>query len=434
MVDHRSAVLASIDHQQQAAIALLQAMIARQAEGEAAVQALVAERLMASGADLERLVYEPTAVPLVDEFATAAVASTGPRESVVARYPAGGDGRSLLVFAHPDGEPLPAVTGWQRDPFAGTVAAGRLYGWGVADDLAGVAAAISAMQAITAAGIVLNGEVIVASTPSKRHARGISAVLHHGYTADAALYLHPAESGLGMTEIKAFASGLLEFSVEVDGRPPATTEPAHAAFAHEGVSPLSSAMRLLVALQQLDDERAKRVHHPILDAAAGRSSNIMVSALQFGDMHEFARLPATLCFAGSITFPPSERLEQVQLEVEAALAEASGADPWLREHPPRLRWLSGVTGMAVPADDPLYRIVATAVATVAGFTPHVNPMHTSSDIRNPAVQKGIPAIGLGPLCGDLTVGGSHDEWVDVADYIRSIKVAALAILDWCGTR
>jgi acetylornithine deacetylase/succinyl-diaminopimelate desuccinylase-like protein len=127
-------------------------------------------------------------------------------------------------------------------------------------------------------------------------------------------------------------------------------------------------------------------------------------------------------------------LEAVQAEVEAAIAAVSHADPWLRTHPPRLTWISGVSGMEVPATDPLYRMVRGAVEQVCGFTPDVNPMHTSSDIRNPAVQKGIPALGLGPLCGDLTVGGGHDEWVDVADYIRSIKVAALAILGWCGNR
>jgi acetylornithine deacetylase len=428
------AVLARIDRAQAAAVALLRALIARQAEGEAAVQAVVAERLAASGGIVERLAYDPARVPLVDEFATAAMAAPGERHCVVARFPAAGGGRSLLVFAHPDAEPVPADSGWRRDPFAGDIEAGRLHGWGVADDLAGVAAATVAMEAIAAAGVALGGEVIVASTPSKRHARGISAVLHHGFAADAALYLHPAESGLGLAQIKAFASGQLEFAVDVDGRAPETTEPAHAAFAHQGVNALDKAMLLLAALQRLDRDRAARVRHPLLEAAVGRSTNIMVSALHFGDPGRLDRLPASLRFCGAVTFPPAERLAAVQAEIAAALAAASADDPWLRRHPPRLTWLSGVSGMELAATDPLYRLVAAAIEEVAGLTPRVNPMHTSSDIRNPAVQKGIPALGFGPLCGDLTVGGGRDEWVDVADYIRSIKVAALAILGWCGTR
>ena len=60
-------------------------------------------------------------------------------------------------------------------------------------------------------------------------------------------------------------------------------------------------------------------------------------------------------------------------------------------------------------------------------------MHTSSDIRNPAVQKGMPTIGLGGLCGDLSQNGRHDEWIDVADYLRTIDATTAIILDWCGS-
>jgi acetylornithine deacetylase len=59
-------------------------------------------------------------------------------------------------------------------------------------------------------------------------------------------------------------------------------------------------------------------------------------------------------------------------------------------------------------------------------------MHTSSDIRNPMVQKGIPTVGLGSLGGDLTQNHSHDEWIDIDDYVRSVKVAAGIIARWCG--
>jgi acetylornithine deacetylase len=61
-------------------------------------------------------------------------------------------------------------------------------------------------------------------------------------------------------------------------------------------------------------------------------------------------------------------------------------------------------------------------------------MHTSSDIRNPMVQNGIPCVGLGPLCGDLTQNGARDEWVDVADFKRGIGVIAGAIALWSAAR
>jgi acetylornithine deacetylase len=69
---------------------------------------------------------------------------------------------------------------------------------------------------------------------------------------------------------------------------------------------------------------------------------------------------------------------------------------------------------------------------VTGVEPKVNPLHSASDIKNPKLFSGIPSVGIGPLAGDLTQAGSHDEWVDVEDYIRAIKICAKIIVDWSG--
>ena len=77
-----------------------------------------------------------------------------------------------------------------------------------------------ALDAVVASGLKPKGDVILASTPSKGHARGIMAVMDHGGVADASVYLHPAESGEGLNEIKAFTSGQLRFRINVPGRLP----------------------------------------------------------------------------------------------------------------------------------------------------------------------------------------------------------------------
>lgn len=426
------AVIATIDARADGLVALLRALIAEQQRGEDAVQALVRERLATGGAEVEALAYEPSAVPVVDEFATKQAADTGERRSVVGAYGAAGQGgRSLLLFAHPDAEPTDTASSWTVPAFSGEIRDGRLHGWGVADDLAGIAVMIGAMEALSSAGVRLAGDVIAASTPSKRHARGIAAVLHHGYHADAALYLHPAESGAGLREIKALASGQLEFTLTVRGKRPQTSEPGHTAFSHLGVNPLDKARVLIDALTQLSADRAERVKHPLLEAAVGRSTNIMISELKFGG-GVLSQLPETLTLGGAVSFPPGETMEMVQGEIAAAIATAVASDAWLDRHPPELVWVSGVSASEVRESDPFYRTVAGAVEAVCGFTPYVNAMHTSSDIRNPLVQKGIPTLGIGPLCGDLTHSGRIDEWVDRDDYIRAVKAAAATIIGWCG--
>jgi acetylornithine deacetylase len=414
-------------------VVFLQHLIRAQRHGEDAVQRAIADAARALGCSVETVRYSPVDVPMVAEFAAAQAIDPGERHSIVARFEGAGEGRSLIFFAHPDSEPVAGLDRWRHDPFEGVVAHGRVHGWGVADDLCGVAAMVQALAALLESGAKPAGDVILASTPSKRHARGVSALLHGGLRADAAVYLHPAESGVGLREIKAFASGQLEFRVSVEGQAPDTQEISHTAFAHRSVNPIDKLWLIHRALQELDARRGAAVHHPALDAAVGRSTNLLVAQISAGTAGIFGRIATRAELAGALSFPPSQTLRQVQAEVEAAVREAAQHDPWLAHHPPRLEWLSGVSGAEVPVDHALYRLVADAVHAVTGEAPDVNPLHTSSDIRNPIVQAGIPTVGLGPLAGDLTQNGRHDEWVDVEDYRRAVKVAAAIIAGWCGT-
>jgi acetylornithine deacetylase/succinyl-diaminopimelate desuccinylase-like protein len=416
----------------EAAVGFLQALIRLQRDGEAAVQARVGAELAALGCVVERRRYRPAEIVLREEFASEAAMAMEEREAVLARFPGSGGGRSVIFFAHPDGEPFQPAHGWKHDPFGGEVDAGRIHGWGVADDLAGVATMVEALRAVRAAGLTPKGDVILASTPSKRHARGVHALLHGGVSADAAVYLHPAESGVGMREVKALASGMLAFRIIVPGRLPATSEPGHAGFAHVAVNPVDKAMVVLAALRALDARRGARVHHPALEAAIGRSTNLLVGDIRTLGDGRAGRVAPAVQLSGVISLPPGETLAAVQAELEAALAEAVAADAFLRDTPPTLHWLSGVTGAEVPLDHPLWIETSAAVLRGTGTAPEINPLHTASDIRNPMVQSGIPCVGLGPLCGDLTQNGGRDEWVDAADYRRGVAVVAALIAGWCG--
>jgi len=416
----------------EAAVAFLRDLIRLQAAGEEAVQARLAAAAEAAGCTVERRRYRPAEVRLKEEFAAEAAMAAEEREAVLARLPGTGGGRSVIFFAHPDGEPFQRDHGWTHDPLAGEVDQGRIHGWGVADDLAGVATMVEAVRILREAGLRPKGDVILASTPSKRHARGVHALLHGGVTADAAVYLHPAESGEGMGEVKALAPGQLVFRIIVPGRLPPTNEPGHTAFAHLAVNPIEKAMHILAALRALDAKRGARVHHPAIHEAVGRSTNLLVGDLKTLGDGRASRIAPAAQLSCALSFPPGEKLAAVQAEVEAAIAEAVAADDFLRGTPPQVIFLSGVTGAEVRLDHPLWHATSEAVQRGTGQAPHINPLHTSSDIRNPMVQSGIPCVGLGPLCGDLTQNGGRDEWVDEADYRRGVAVIALLIALWCG--
>ena len=414
-----------------AAIELLRELVSAQTEGEAAIQDVISCRLKAAGCDVQVLDYDPADVPLKGEFAIDTARAIERRRAVVGTLPGDPNLPSLLIFAHPDGEPVNDTSSWQHNPFAGEIASGRIYGWGVADDLAGCATAVLALEKASASNVPI-GHAVFASTPSKRYARGVAALLHDGLMADAALYLHPAESGVGMREIKAVAAGHIEFRITVKGRAPNTTEPGHTAFSHLAENPVDKAFILRAALQELSEDRARRIRHPLIEAVVGRATNIHVSRISCGEMRRLARIEDLCTLGCAVSFPPGETMDEVKAEITQAVQRASASDPWLQENPPEVTWVTGVTGGEVPMVHPLYLTTAAAVSRITGDAPHVNPMHTSSDIRNPIVEAGIPCVGIGCLGGDLSQNDRYDEWVDVVDFQRMVDVTAAIVTDWCG--
>jgi acetylornithine deacetylase len=428
----QQAMFENIESNRSRHLEFLKSLIAASANGEEAVQARVAERFSEIGADVRTLRLLPTQLDLNQEFAADETIDRVERISVVGILEGSGEGRSLLFFGHPDGEPQTeaSLAGWTRDPFAAEVENGRIYGWGVADDLAGVAIMAEALDAVLTTMGRPAGDIYLGSTPAKRNARGILALLNEGYHADASVYLHPAESEAGLNDIKAITSGMLQFRVTVLGRPPDTREPGQTAFAHVSISAVDKASVVLEALKQLDRERAGRVFHETLNEAVGRSTNLLVSNMTCGEEGSFTQVPTECVIGVSITFPPNEQLDAVQEEITTALSRAAQGDPWLVENPPNIEWLFGTQGVEVPSEHPLYQTVHDAVLLVTGVAPVINPLHSASDIRNPMLFRGIPSVGLGPLAGDFTQAGRFDEWVDADDYIRAIQVCAKVIADW----
>ena len=345
-------VTAAVEQRAEAHVRRLQALVQVARDGEDATQAQVASALREAGCAVESFRYAPRALSAPHQFArnpggpaerTCVVGRLGPGVPPAAR---------LLLFAHPDVEPVAGLERWRHEPFAGATEDGRLYGWGVADDLAGVATMLGAVTAVRDAGLAVRRGLLAASTPSKRSGLGIVALLDRGHRAEGAVYLHPAESGRGLAEIKAVTCGLLRFRLSVAGRPADTSEPEQTPFHHHAVNPIEKACDLVAALRALAERRAGRVRHGALEAAIGRATNLQLAYVHAGDPDLLGRVSETCVLGGTVTFPPDERLEDVQKEIDDAVAGAAARDPWLRDHPPALEWLAGVRGRRWPPGIP----------------------------------------------------------------------------------
>ena len=409
---------------------ILKDLLTAQEQSEEAVQQRIAQHLEAAGCKVRELAYCPADIPLVEEFSSPSVRDDRQRKVVMGELPGRPDMPAILMFAHPDCEHLDnSIERWTRRPFAGEVVDGHLFGWGVADDLAGCAAGLSVILEM-AEQPVDRGNVVFASTPSKRHAHGVSALLHDGFRTDAALYLHPAESGNGLKDVKSVTPGQLEFMIRIAGRPPDSTEPSHAAVSHKAENPIERLFLICSALRELADGWTKTMRHPLLEAQAGRAANLQFSRLSTAEDHSLSRVPNSCRIGGAVSFPPGQDIRALIDEFETCLDRVCRVHGWSSRDSATVEWISAAAPAETPQDHPLYRVASDAIFRVTGTEPIPNALHVASDIRNPVIQAGIPCVGLGCEAGDLSQNGAVDEWIGVASYHDMIAAATMIAKGW----
>ena len=279
-------------------------------EGEEALQGKVAEIMKSLGCVIEVLRLHPTTVQLNKEFIKEEAVDMTRRVHVIGKIPGSSDGRSLMLITHPDADSINPES-WSKPLHEGVIEDGRMYGWAAADDLTGQCMMFEALAALKEAGYKPGGDLYLMSASAKRNAWGIAALLREGYTADAAIYLHPAESELGLKEIKTTTSGLLKFRINIRGLKPPRTEFVQVTFNHLGVNSIDKAVYVMDALKRFNENRVRTVRYPPLEKAVGRSTNLLIAYIEAGKPHNLTDVPHECVIGIGLTFPPHEDIDEL---------------------------------------------------------------------------------------------------------------------------
>jgi acetylornithine deacetylase len=424
-------IYSKIDENREKSIKRLQNLVRKYPEGEKPLQDYVANIFKEIGCEVHYLQLLPTTVQLHKEFAVEEAVDMTKRIHIIGKIKGTGGGKSLMLITHPDADPI-NPDGWSIPLHEGLIKDGRMYGWAVADDLTGICMMTEAIETLNIIGFKPRGDIYLMNASAKRNAWGIAALLREGYKADAALYVHPAESELGLKEIKTMTSGLLKFRIEIEGMKPPKTEFVQVTFNHLGVNPIDKALYIIDALKRFNEERTRSIKYEPLNKMIGRGTNLLVTYINAGKPDNLTDVPLKCKIGMGLTFPPHEDINELVELVEEYLNNVAEADPWLKENTPKLEWIQGTQGVEVPLDHPIVNSISNAIEDVTGERPFSNPLYSKSDIRTPILISGINNVGYGPLAGDLSTTGGFEEWVDLDDYIRGIKVTARVITDWCG--
>lgn len=335
-----------------------------------------------------------------------------------------GNGPALIFNGHVDVVPAGDESLWRFPPWQATIAGGWVYGRGALDMKGGLACAIFAAKAIRDAGVRLKGRLLIQSVIGEEDGGcGTLAAVLRGHTGDGAIVVEPTELRIAPAQ-----AGALNFRLTVPGAA------AHGCVREEGVSAIEKFMPLYQALIDLEATRnaAARLRDDPISRLYRRYT--LPYALCIGVVHagEWASTVAeTLVAEGRYGVAVGEDLEAARRMLEETVARAAHADPWLREHPPRIEWWGGQFAPAsTPVDHPLVQTAAAACADVTGAPAIFEGMPYGADMRLLVNEGRTPTILFGP--GDVRDAHRPDERVAIADLLTATRTLALTALRFCG--
>jgi len=326
------------------------------------------------------------------------------RPNVIGILRGQGGGRSLILNGHTD---TVDVEGMDIPPLEPRLEDGRIYGRGSFDMKGGLAAAIAAVKAVIAAGVSLQGDVILAAVADEEYASiGIEKVLT-GYSADAGIICEPTD-----LDIVVAHKGFSWIEIETIGRA------AHGSRFEEGVDAIAHMGHVLAELERLQTEVYPRTLHPLLGQAS-----IHASMIEGG--------------LGLSTYPDSCKLQierrnlpgeseaDVAAEMQALGQRLADADP---QFECRSRVFLTREPTEIPTDEPIVQVLTSASRQVLGRDPRYTGMAGWVEMA-PMTQAGIPSVLYGPAGA-----GAHAavEWVEAGSIVQCARVLAHTLCDFCG--
>jgi acetylornithine deacetylase len=343
------------------------------------------------------------------------------RPNIIGILPIEDGGRSLILNGHVDVVSPEPIETWERGgPWSATIEGNRLYGRGAADMKSGLIGNYFALKTVLDLGLEPRGKVTLESVIEEEAggSGGTLATLVAGYTADAMIIPEP----LGLQIITAHP-GIRYFRVKVYGKT------AHAAQSHEGVNAIGKLSKIYERLVALDRERAQRNRDDFFEKITGRSCNLNIGTFRAGDW------PSTVAgwaeLEARISYLPGETEEGITEEIKQVVEGVAAKDKWLKENPPQVEWFGWRAPPWVQDHKiPLIQQFRQTASAVLSSSPEIAASTAGLDTRfGPFF--GVPSFVFGPAAGLLH---SSNEYVEMDSVIKTIKVLAAFIVDWCGVK
>jgi succinyl-diaminopimelate desuccinylase len=349
-----------------------------------------------------------------------------PRINVIGTRHGAAIGQTVHLNGHFD--VVPAGDGWTVDPFGGVVKGGRMFGRGVCDMKAGIAAATYASIVLDRAGVSFPGSIEVSGTVDEESGgfAGVAYLAEAGRIAKGRTDYVIIPEPLNVDRICVGHRGVYWFEVTTRGRI------AHGSMPFLGVSAIDAMSRVLEGVRHsLLPALASRETAVAVVPPGARHATINVNGIAGGQPVEGIQTPcvADLCRAVfDRRFLLEEGFDRAKHEIETLLAEVRREVP---EAHIELKDLMVVHPTRTPEGSPLVAALEHAIRTVLGRSPELIASPGTYDHKHVARIAGVPhCVAYGP--GLLELAHQPDEFCAIDDLINATCIIALATLELLG--
>jgi succinyl-diaminopimelate desuccinylase len=349
-----------------------------------------------------------------------------PRVNVVGTKQGSASGPGMHLNGHID--VVPPGQGWTLDPFAGIVRDGRIFGRGVCDMKAGIAAAVFAAEALERAGVHIPGTLEISGTVDEESG-GFAGVAHlatiRRIDKTRTKFVIIPEP-LNADRICVGHRGVYWFELTTKGRI------AHGSMPFLGVSAIEGMTEVVSAIhRELEPALGGRVTAMPVVPEAARRATINVNAIEGGQRVDGMQTPCVADRCRAVfdrRFLIEEGFASTRDEVTALIARALARMPGIEYE---LRDLMVVDPVRTPDSSPLIGALDAAIRRVLGSDATLVASPGTYDQKHIAGIAGIPdCVAYGP--GELEMAHQPDESCAIVDLISATKVIALATLDLAG--
>ncbi len=335
--------------------------------------------------------------------------SDGPFVNLVG-WPKKNKGKQFAMFSHIDTHSIDE--GWDTKPLETKIVGNRLYGLGTADDKGGVAAMLIATKALADTKKPL--PIVMSLHGKGGGSRGSLPVFDRLSKTDhgigAVLYVHPAETGRGLEDVKNSVQGILDLQLTVKGwrGPQMEIGSVDSAAWETGGNALDMCWDILEHLRN----------------SAFKNTEVNIGTMKGGDRIGSVADEVTSTFR--LKFTGDDTWGKLLTTAREAIEAYLKGQP--RDYVANLETVGYRTNPGSASwEAPVSKVLRNSIKDVTGRAPVAYPNHYAGDIRYPIRLLGVPAYGIGSVGGNFY---GPNEWVDIDDLVKLVAVLIQTLNGW----